>query len=78
MATIDNQANAVEVVISGSTTVCPNTTVTYTVNTYQIPFGYEVNCSSIVWNVYKGIEIVGAGNGSSFSYVFEDIGNYEN
>lgn len=50
---------AVEVVIDGPTEVCPGTSIpggthTYTVNTFQQPFGWDVNtCGEYLWGVKK-------------------------
>ncbi|WP_439489869.1 hypothetical protein [Algoriphagus sp.] len=73
-----NKAKAVDVVIEGATTfVCPNKSVTYTARTYEETFGNEVNTCSIVWNVYKGNDIVDGGSGQNFTFTFPDVGVYE-
>ena len=73
-----NKANAVEVVIEGASDfVCPNNSVTYTARTFNETFGYEIYSCGIVWNVYKGNDIVGGGSGINFTFTFEDVGVYE-
>lgn len=71
-------ANAVDVVITGSTTVCPNNPITYTVNTYQIPFGWNVNtCGDYLWGIRKDGILIDEVRGTSITYTFKDTGNYE-
>lgn len=73
-------ANAVTVVINGPTSVCPKNANfhTFTVNTYQYPFGWNVNtCSNYLWAVHKNGVFLEERSGSTFSYKFQDIGVYQ-
>ncbi|PZX52496.1 T9SS type A sorting domain-containing protein [Algoriphagus chordae] len=75
---ISAHANAVDVVINGSTIVCPNNEITYTVNTYQIPFGWNVNtCGNYLWGIKKDGVLIDEIGGTTLTYIFEETGNYE-
>lgn len=76
---ISNNVDAVNVTITGPTTVCPNneTPHEFTANAYQIPIGFEVPCQDYVWVVYKDLEIVGGGQGQTFLFTFNGVGNYD-
>lgn len=75
---LSKKANAVEIVIDGASSfVCPKGSYTYTARTYNELFGYQIYSCDIFWYVYKGIEIVGNGMGTSFTFTFPDVGVYE-
>lgn len=80
-AFIPEDANAVEVVITGPTTVCPKngTLHTYTAKSYEIPFGFEVDCGVYDWAVIKNGIVIEERTlyGGDFTYRFEDIGEYQ-
>lgn len=73
---------AVEVVIDGPTEVCPGTSIpggthTYTVNTFQQPFGWDVNtCGEYLWGVKKDGILIHESTGTTLNYTFDDTGEY--
>jgi hypothetical protein len=70
--------SSVNVVIEGASSfVCPKATYTYTAKTYSGEFGYQIYSCNLIWTVYKGVEIVGNGSGTSFDFTFPDVGTYE-
>jgi hypothetical protein len=71
-------ANAVNVVITGLTTVCPKNENPhkFTAKSYIPGTSTEVSCSHY-WGVHKNGVLLAEGSGSTFFYTFEDIGNYQ-
>jgi hypothetical protein len=81
---IFQNAFAVTVVINGPTEVCPNdgsstsTEQIYTVNTYEWPFGWNVNtCGDYLWGVKKNGVLIHESRGTTLNYKFDDVGDYE-
>lgn len=69
-------AYAVNVVITGPTTVCPLNATPHTFTAKSYTLGVERTCT-YNWGVFKNGVLLEERTGSTFSYTFEDIGNYQ-
>lgn len=65
------------IVISGPSTVCPRNETLHNFTAANIVGGNEVSCGVYSWTVKKNGQIVEERFGKTFSYIFDDIGDYQ-